>query len=62
MQANTDLETIHEEILMPIENKVLRVGDKGPDFALTEASTGEDVSLDDLAGQPLMIIFGRGTW
>jgi len=47
---------------MPIENKVLRVGDKGPDFALTEASTGEDVSLDDLAGQPLMIIFGRGTW
>jgi peroxiredoxin len=47
---------------MPIENKVLRVGDKGPDFTLTDASTGEKVSLDDLVGQPLMISFGRGTW
>ncbi len=47
---------------MPIENKVLRVGDKAPDFTLADATTGEKVSLDDLAGQPLVIIFGRGTW
>lgn len=47
---------------MPKENKVLRVGDRAPDFSLRDASTGETVSLDDLAGQPLMIIFGRGTW
>ena len=47
---------------MPIENKVLRIGDKAPDFTLADASTGEKVSLDDLVGQPLIIIFGRGTW
>ena len=47
---------------MPRENKVLSVGDKAPDFTLRDASTGEMVSLDDFLGQPLMIIFGRGTW
>jgi len=47
---------------MPKENKVLRVGDKAPDFALRDGSTGEMVSLDDLLDRPLMIAFGRGTW
>jgi peroxiredoxin len=47
---------------MPRESKVLRVGDRAPDFSLRDASTGKMVSLHDLAGQPLMIIFGRGTW
>ena len=47
---------------VPKENKVVSVGDKAPDFTLRDASTGEMVSLDDLMGQPLMIIFGRGTW
>ena len=47
---------------MPIDNKVLHIGDKAPDWTLTDAATGEKVSLDDLMGQPLMIIFGRGTW
>jgi peroxiredoxin len=47
---------------MPRENKVLSVGAKAPDFTLRDASTGEMVSLDDLMGLPLMIIFGRGTW
>jgi len=47
---------------VPKENKVLVVGNKAPDFALPDASTGEMVSLGDLLGQPLMIIFGRGTW
>lgn len=47
---------------MPRGNKVLRVGDQAPDFTLTDASTGEMVSLGDFLGRPLMIIFGRGTW
>lgn len=47
---------------MPRENKVLSVGDSAPDFTLTDAATGEKVSLADLLGQPLMINFGRGTW
>jgi len=47
---------------LPKENKVLRIGDKGPDFTLTDASTGETVGLSDILGQPLVIIFGRGTW
>jgi len=47
---------------MPRVNKVLSVGDKAPDFTLRDASTGEMVSLDGFPGQPLMIIFGRGTW
>ena len=47
---------------MPKESKVLRVGDKAPDFTLQDASTGEMVSLADLLGRPLVIIFGRGTW
>lgn len=47
---------------MPLENKTLRVGDKAPGFTLTDASTGETVSLNDLLGQPLFINFGRGTW
>lgn len=47
---------------MPMDNKVLRVGDRAPDFRLADASTGEMVSLADLLGRPLMINFGRGTW
>jgi peroxiredoxin len=47
---------------VPIQNKVMRVGDRAPDFTLPDASTGEMVSLDDLMERPLMIIFGRGTW
>lgn len=49
-------------MLMPITDEVLEVGDLAPDFELTDASTGKVVSLDDLSGQPLFIIFGRGTW
>ncbi len=47
---------------MPIKNRVLSIGDRAPDFTLTDASTGESVSLGDLLGQPLYLIFGRGTW
>lgn len=47
---------------MPRKSKVLQIGDKAPDFTLPEATTGKMVSLSALLGQPLMIIFGRGTW
>lgn len=47
---------------MPRKNKVLGAGDRAPDFTLTDASTGEEVSLEDLLGGPLLIVFGRGTW
>lgn len=47
---------------MPIQNKVLRVGDRAPDFTLTDALSGEQVSLGELLGQPLYLVFGRGTW
>lgn len=47
---------------MPIENEVLKIGDRAPDFELTDASTGETVSLKDLLSRPLFINFGRGTW
>jgi hypothetical protein len=53
---------IGEVKTVPKENKVLSVGDKAPDFTLSDASTGEKVSLGDLLTQPLMIFFGRGTW
>ncbi|MBN1288634.1 MAG: redoxin domain-containing protein [Actinobacteria bacterium] len=47
---------------MPKENTLLKIGDKAPDFTLPDAATGEMVNLGDLLGQPLMIVFGRGTW
>jgi peroxiredoxin len=47
---------------LPLENKALRVGDRAPDFTLTDAGSGEAVSLGDLLGQPLFLSFGRGTW
>lgn len=47
---------------MTKKNKVLDVGDRAPDFTLTDASTGLDVSLDDLLTRSLLIVFGRGTW
>jgi hypothetical protein len=64
-QASAVLRMCHDSIEgmnLPKENKVLRIGDKGPDFTLTDASTGETVGLSDILGQPLVIIFGRGTW
>ncbi|MEI6170946.1 MAG: peroxiredoxin family protein [bacterium] len=47
---------------MARENRVLKVGDKAPDFALPDALTGETVRLTDLLGKPLLVYFGRGTW
>jgi peroxiredoxin Q/BCP len=47
---------------MARESKVLKVGDKAPDFALPNALTGETVTLAGLLGRPLLLYFGRGTW
>jgi peroxiredoxin len=47
---------------MPIQNKSLEIGDRAPDFSLTDAASGATVSLDELLGRSLLIMFGRGTW
>lgn len=44
------------------ESKVLKTGDRAPDFRLPDAWTGQEVRLYDLLGRPLMLYFGRGTW
>ena len=46
-----------------IEDRVLRVGDRMPDFSLTDAQTGRAVASSDLlAVGPLVIKFFRGRW
>lgn len=47
---------------MARESKVLKKGDAAPHFRLPDAATGEEVSLSELLGRPLLIYFGRGTW
>lgn len=47
---------------MSRESKVLKPGDKAPDFRLPDAESGEEIELSSLLGNPLMIYFGRGTW
>jgi peroxiredoxin len=47
---------------MPRKNKVLNVGDRAPDFSLTDAVSGKTISLADLLGEPVLLIFLRGTW
>jgi peroxiredoxin len=47
---------------MARESKVLKVGDRAPEFRLPDAATGEEVTLSGLLERPLMIYFGRGTW
>ncbi len=47
---------------MARESKVLKVGDRAPEFRLPDALTGKEVALGDLLGRPLLIYFGRGTW
>ena len=35
----------------------IAVGQPAPDFTLTDALTGNDVSLSDYAGQPVLLFF-----
>ncbi len=51
-----------EGVELPRESRVLRVGDAAPEFVLPDPLTGEVVRLADLAGKPLLLYFGRGTW
>jgi methyl-accepting chemotaxis protein len=47
---------------MARENRILKVGDKAPEFALPNPLTDEVVRLADLLGKPVLLYFGRGTW
>jgi len=47
---------------MARESRVLKVGDRAPDFALPNALSGATVRLADFLGRPLLLYFGRGTW
>jgi peroxiredoxin len=49
-------------MIMPKKSKKLQIGEKAPEFSLPEAKSGEMVGLHELLGQPLIVIFGRGTW
>jgi hypothetical protein len=47
---------------IPAEPAVLRVGERPPDFTLTDA-TGRAVSLADYRGRkPVVLVFYRGYW
>lgn len=46
---------------MPLEVAGPSTGDTAPDFTLTEASS-ESVSLQQLHGQKVLLIFYRGAW
>lgn len=47
---------------MPRQSKKLKVGDRAPGFRLEDVASGRQVALEDLLGEPLMIVFLRGTW
>jgi len=47
---------------MPRENKLLRVGDKAPDFLL-KTSDGREIRLSDFHGKKnVLLFFFRGMW
>jgi hypothetical protein len=47
---------------IPAEPTVLRVGERPPDFSLTDAA-GRPVSIADYRGQkPVVLVFYRGYW
>jgi cytochrome oxidase Cu insertion factor (SCO1/SenC/PrrC family) len=47
---------------VPVAPSVLRVGERPPDFRLTDAS-GRTVTLSDYRGQkPVVLVFYRGHW
>jgi peroxiredoxin len=47
---------------MPRKSRKLKVGDRAPGFKLEDAASGRQVALEELIGEPLMIVFLRGTW
>jgi len=47
---------------MPRKSRKLKVGDSAPSFSLEDAVSGATFTLEELLGQPLVVIFFRGTW
>lgn len=47
---------------MPRKSRKLKVGDRAPSFSLEDAVSGGTFTLKELLGQPLVVIFFRGTW
>ena len=55
--------TVAELFATGIEDRILKVGDQAPSFALQDARTGKTVSSADLlALGPLVVSFFRGRW
>jgi thioredoxin-dependent peroxiredoxin len=46
---------------LSLVNRGLNVGKQAPDFALP-GTNNTKYSLSDFAGQPVIIVFLRGTW
>lgn len=46
---------------MPLEVAGPNVGERAPDFSLNEAD-GRSVSLSNLEGKKILLIFYRGAW
>ena len=44
---------------MPVDSETVPVGSPAPDFTL-EAISGEQVSLSDYRGKPVVLVFLRG--
>ena len=57
MEAYT--ERLHQSGIL---DKILKVGDKAPDFTLFDAHGEQIASMDLLAQGPLVVSFYRGGW
>jgi peroxiredoxin Q/BCP len=44
---------------MPLDSETVAVGEQAPDFTLP-AISGQDVSLSDYHGRPVVLVFLRG--
>jgi peroxiredoxin len=44
---------------MPLDSETVSVGEQAPDFTLPSIG-GQDVSLADYRGQPVVLVFLRG--
>ncbi len=44
---------------MPVDSETVSVGSPSPDFRLTSID-GREVSLSDLSGRPVVLVFLRG--
>lgn len=47
--------------LAPVDSGRVSIGDVAPDFTL-DSRTGERITLSDLRGQRIVLVFYRGHW